>query len=305
MSRLLNKFGQIWGPTETGILVPVGHEWEVSNRTSLNLAQVKGLAEQIEALYGRAEVSIPPTSGLSALLGNAKILGERWLTNQMAGATMMDVFRAMHLERIADAVLPLWDVPGRSKYLAALTSGELDFFKRGKSAAKDILWELELWSLLRESVPSAGLQDPPDIVLRLHGGTLGIACKKVYSESNIEKTISQAVKQVEAYGAGVVAINLDELVPADKVLKVSTERQMALKLQEACADFLRRHDRHFRKYLVRGRLIAVLACIQVVADVKAWRVAFNNARHATVWTIPGLERGKQLLLDQFKAIAGA
>lgn len=174
---------QLWRHAEAGILIPNGNVLEASNRKKTNFLGIKSRAKEIEDLYASAGLTMSPSCGLAQMIENAKALSDRWLTNQTADSSMIDVFYALHIERLADAILPLRDVPGREKYLNALSSGELDCFSRQISYAKNIFWELELWSILRRSCPSVSLQDPPDIVLVLAGGTLGVACKKIYSEN--------------------------------------------------------------------------------------------------------------------------
>jgi hypothetical protein len=296
--RLANRV-----PTPSGIVIPVGRISESSERSKTNFIQVKGKAEEIEQLFANAAVTMSPGCGLANLIDNAKTLGERWLAKDMEHANMIHVFYALHLQRVADAVLPLVDINDKERYLRKLLAGEVDFFKREISKAKDILWELELWSSLQERGASAILQDPPDIVLSFGSKTLGIACKKIYSEKNVEKVLSEAVGQVEdSYDVGVVAINIDDLTPENTVLKVRTESEMASLLQKQCDEFLQRHERHFRKYLANGRLVAALVSVHVIADVEEWDVAFNNARQSTVWTIPGLPAPKESLVHQFHAL---
>ena len=303
MKQMRKHFGEVWISVGSGILVPSGHIWESSDRQKTNFVQVKARAQEIEQLYATAGLTMSPACVLARLIDNAKTLSDRWLANDMADATMLHAFYALQLQRIADAILPLVNVSGRERYLSGLMSGEIDFFKREPSYAKDILWELELWSLLRERHASASLQDPPDIVLELAGRTLAIACKKIYSEKNVEKVLSEAVGQVEAnYDVGVVAINLDELTPADTILKVKTESEMTRMLQAHTSSFLHRHERHFRKYLSKGRLVAALVSVNVIADVTEWDVPFNNSRQSTVWTIPGLAAEKESLVHRFQQI---
>jgi hypothetical protein len=295
---------QLWHPTETGILIPNGSVSEVSNRKKTNLLHVKSRAKEIQDLYASAGLTMAPTCGLARLIGNAKALADRWLSNQTADSSMVDVFYAIYLDRLADAILPLRDVPAREKYLNALTTGDLDCFSRQGSYAKNIFWELELWAILRRSCPSASLQDPPDIVLTLAGGTIGVACKKIYSENNVEKVLSEAVGQVEAdFSVGVVALSLDELVPPKTVLRVRNKMEMDRLLHKHTDEFVARHERHFRKYLSSGRLVSAVVSVSVIAHVLEWKVQFNNARSSMVWTIPGLPPEKETLLKQFRDIA--
>jgi len=290
-------------PTDSGILVPSGCVEDSSERRKTNFVQVKANAQEIEELYVRADLTMSPVCGLAKLIENAKMLSDKWLMNDMEQISTIDAFYALHLQRVAVAVLPLTNVPDNQRYLRKLMSGEVDFFSRGASHAKDILWELELWSLLCGRGAEVMLQDPPDIVISLSGKTLGIACKKIYSENNFEKVLSEAVSQVEdCYDVGVVAINIDELTSENTVLKVNTEHEMTRLLQNECAEFISRHERHFRKYLSTGRLVAVLVAVHVIADVKEWEVRFNNARQSTVWTIPGLTPLKESLVHQFQQL---
>jgi hypothetical protein len=295
---------KLWHSTEAGVLIPNGSVSEASNRSKTNVLHVKSRAVEIEDLYADAGLTMSPTCGLAQLIDNAKLVADRWLTNQTANCTMIDVFYSLHLNRLADAILPLRDVPGKERYLNALTSGDLDCFSHQGSYAKNIFWELELWTILRRGCPSASLQDPPDIVLSLAGGTLGVACKKIYSEKNVEKVLSEAVRQVEGdFSVGVVALSLDELIPPETVLRVRNKMEMDRFLHKHIDDFITRHERHLRKYLSAGRLVSALVSVNVIADVLEWKVRFNNARSSLAWTIPGLPTEKEALLKQFRDIA--
>src|SRR6266545_7235747 len=119
---------QLWQTTEAGVLVPSGNVLETSNRKKTNFLHVKARAKEIEDLYASVGLTMSPACGLAQMIGNAKALADRWLSNQAADSSMIDVFYTLHLDRIADAILPLRDVSDREKYLKALTSGELDCF---------------------------------------------------------------------------------------------------------------------------------------------------------------------------------
>lgn len=289
--------GEIWVGTPAGILIPQGMIRESSDRRSTNSLGIKERAEAVEALYAEADVSLSPVSALGKFIANAKDVSDRWLSGK--GQTYPEMFATMHMMRIGDAVLSLQGHPRRAHYLERLLAGEVDFFKRVESDAKNVLWELEFWATLKRRNAPAELQDPPDIVANLTGGTLGIACKKVYSEENFEKTLSQAVRQVKDFEIGIVAINIDDVTPADTVLNARNHREMNRKLRGFCEAFLERHERHLRKYLSKERLVAALVSIHVVADVRAWRVRFNNAWSTTIWSLPELSPEKRALSRQF------
>ncbi|MGH9958893.1 MAG: hypothetical protein ACREBC_17495 [Pyrinomonadaceae bacterium] len=153
---------------------------------------------------------------------------------------------------------------------------------------------------MAKKITSVQLFEPPDIIIDFDGSRLGISCKKLYSEKNVEKVLSGAVEQIEdQFDFGIVAINLDDLIPADQVLRVAAEGHMRQLLIGLNDEFLRRHERHFKKYLASGRLASALVSTTVIAEVLKWRVPFNNARQWTGWTIPGLALLKNQVLNRF------
>lgn len=295
---------QLFRQTDAGVLIPNGSVVELSLRKKTNFVSVMSRANQIEGMYASAGLTISPSCGLGRMVDNAKSLADYWLKNPTADSTMNDVYCALHLDRIADSILPLQDVPVRKKYLKDLMSGELDFFSRKRTYAKDILWELELWSILRRKHSGTHLQDPPDIVLALDGGSLGVACKKIYSERSVSKVLSEAVGQVEAsFDVGVVALNLDELLlPASEPLSFNNQIEMNRFLQTHTDEFIKRHERHLRKYLSSGRIVSALVSVTAAVRIRSWKVQHNNARSSVAWTIPLVSPVKQALLMQFRKL---
>jgi len=196
--------------------------------------------------------------------------------------------------------LPLRDDKDRKKYLYVLSSGALDLFQRDRSLSKDMFWELEVWSKLKIKLPQVVLQEPPDIVVEFGDARIGIACKKIYSEKHVQNVLSQAVAQIEdSFEFGVVAINLDDLTPADSVLRRASAKEIGNVLLDFNAKFLRQHERHFRKYLSTGRLISAMVSTNIIADIYNEKPRFNNAYQWTIWTIPGLNDKKKEQLDKF------
>ncbi len=294
------KHQQIWLNTPSGIAVPAGTTSQLNQASSQTYLAIKDKAKAIEQLYTTNQIPLPTTSDLARLIEDAKALSDSWITNRINDTPMTTLFRVGHLDRIAEAILPLADVPDRSKYLTAFSSGSLDLLKRVRSPAKDLLWEVELWSTLRRRSFNATLQEPPDLVVRFEDSTVGIACKKLYSEKHVQNVFSQAVDQIEStFSFGIVAINLDDLVPPDQILKSPTQKLMGQFIDNLNVRFIQRHERHFRKYLASGRILSALVSTSVLADVYAEHTRFNNARQVNVWTIPGLSKEKEKQLRRF------
>ncbi len=297
----MKKTQDFWDAPPSGILLPAGNITDRQDRFKTTYLEVKYKGEQIEELYKSNGLTLPDNSDLAELIKNSKVLWEKWFTNKTAELEMIMLFNLLHLDRIADAVLPLKEEPKRVKYLKALISGPLDFLKREKSYAKDIFWELEVWLKLRRKLTTINLEDPPDIVIELEKSRIGIACKKLYSEKHVQNVLSEAVHQIEdSFEIGIVALNLDDFTPADKVLKSSHAQGMTDTLLNLNADFIQRHERHLRKYLASGRLIASIVSTAVIADVTNAKPQFNNASQWTIWSIPGLAEEKSQILRRLQ-----
>ena len=223
----MKKTREVWEALPSGIMVPAGDIADRQDRFKTTYLDVKAKGEQIEELYKSNGLTLPDNSDLAELINNSKVLWGKWFANKTAELEMIMLFNLLHLSRIADAVLPLKEEPVRVKFLRALISGPLDFFKRKKSYAKDIFWELEVWLKLTRKLATVNLEEPPDIVIEFEGSRIGIACKKLYSEKHVQNVLSQAVHQIEdSFEVGIVALNLDDFTPANKVLKSSHAQGM-------------------------------------------------------------------------------
>jgi hypothetical protein len=294
----MNQVLQIWTPQPSGILVPSGLATDNDSQSRHGFLDLKDKAAAIESLFADSGVRLRSDSALGRMILNARDLWEHWFLAQ--GETTYEMlFTAMHLDRIAEAILPLRDEDMKVQYLNALMAGSMDFFDRKESHAKDMLWELEVWSKLRKKTTRAFLKEPPDIVVEFDDARIGLACKKVYSENGVEKVLSKAVGQIEReFEFGIAAINVDDLLPPHAILEASSSRYVKERLLQHNGQFLQRHDRHFRKYLASGRLVSVIISSSIISDVSNEKPRFNNVWQWTVWTIPGLPERHQRQLGR-------
>jgi hypothetical protein len=290
----------IWRTRESGLVVPDGTLSDLSVSSSLTYLQIKEKALELEQLYADSGAALPATSDLARLIADAKELSDSWLIGQVDKLPMTVLFRVGLLDRITSAILPLRAVAERNSFLDAMASGSLDLLDRKRSRAKDMLWELEFWSTLKRRSFDAVLEEPPDIVVSFEDLKLGIACKKLYSERHVQNVLSQAVAQIESnFDFGIVAVNIDDLLPANQILRTPTQKAMAQHVNGLNNRFLQSHERHFRKYLSSGRLISAFISTGVLVDIYRARTRFNNVRQSTVWTIPGLALDKEHALKRF------
>lgn len=290
---------QLWLPTKSGLLIPAGMASNLSTSSTQTFLHLKVKAKAVEQLFLDNNVPLPPGCDLADLVADATKLSDAWLMDDRATANPQLLFRVCSIDRIADAVLPLAAVPDRIKYLAALTSGSLDLLQREQSKAKDILWELELWSTLRRRGITATLHEP-DLVVHFEQATIGIACKKLYSEKNVAKVLSEGVSQIEArHKFGVLAVNLDDLLPGGQILQETTQEAMGKRIEKINETFLRKHKRHFLRYLQPGRVISAMVSTNLLADLSSHKPRFTVGSQVTFWTVPGLPPEKLEQLRRF------
>lgn len=240
-------------------------------------------AGEIENLYAERGVRLPAECTLAIWIANVRSIADKRATSPESGHTPMEHFQAIQLYRVTDAILALRDVKGGESYLRKITAN-LDFFTPERSVAKDIFWELELWWMIRRKLPTAKLMDPPDIMLNLDGGALGLACKSVYSEASVEKALSTGVKQITGNcDAGVVAFNIDSLLPPACVIKAKDKEGLDQLMHPKIDGFIKRHRRHIDRYLNQRRLAAVAVCISGVGEIHGWSVPFNTVRSTLIY----------------------
>jgi hypothetical protein len=297
----IRRISRVWNRLGSGILVPDGYSSGSSRTSNETYLHIKEKALEVEQLYADVGVTVPKRSGLAVLIQAAKDLSDNWLATPDKSSVDSVLLNAAHLSRVSDAAIAARAEREAKKYLTLLASGSLDLLQRDRSEAKDILWELELLSILRSHGLKAALQEPPDIVVDFDGKPLAIACKKAYSERNIGKVLSEGVAQIERrYDFGVVAVNIDDLIPASVLFRQPDHESLGRAINSLNVEFLSRNERHFRRYLGAHRLISALVSTGGLADVTSGPTRLNNARQSTVWTVPGASGDQQNVYRTFE-----
>lgn len=114
----------------------------------------------------------------------------------------------------------------------------------------------------------------------------GIACKKVYSERGVEAQVRKGCRQLEPYGgAGLVGLNIDDLVPPDVLLRSSTNTEAGDFLASANRDFIERHRRNLQRFIVESRCDGILVSTAIISDILRSRVRLNNYTQVVLWTL--------------------
>jgi len=250
----------------------------------------------IEHIYNESDVRLSSQHYLYKLLKEVKDN----FSEENSEAIMV---KALYVSRFVDGVKCLETVEDRKKYLTDLLNGSLDFLEHKSSHAKSIFFELEVLTHIKSAFPKSHLAEP-DIVLVMENTNIGIPCKKITSENSLQKALSKAVKQIETNGFefGIVAINIDDLLPEHAILKIDSFSNLLETLYENNEGFIARHERHFRKYLKDSRIIGVIVTTSIFADVTLDRPRFNNAFQWAIWTIPEISDKHKKIMTEFREL---
>lgn len=267
---------------------------------SQSYLDVKEKALRVRALYDRRGLRLHPTCALSVLLQGAIDLSENWLLGSGNSISYQSLFQAADTARISEAILTLEASDNPDPYLRKLRSGTIDSLTRGGSPAKDTLWELELYLTARNRGLAATLEEP-DVALDLDGTKIGVACKRIYSPDNVEKVLSDAVHQVERhFDTGVVAINIDELIPNGHVAQVPRYEELGQLIQQRNQQFMADAEPYLRRYLADERVICALVSTGCLAHLLEGGQQVNWSRHSVVWAMPGIKPDKGRLVSAFR-----
>jgi hypothetical protein len=283
----------------SNLLVPAsaGARSAVFSSAAFSFLEGKQQALAVARMYREYGVQLNPSCELAKHIAASVEISDQWLSGKVRKVQVGVLFRGIQMDRIATSVLAAKESPKIADYLRHLASGSLDILGRRSSRARNILWELELHALLRTRSVTADL-DELDIVARLNDMEIGIACKKIYSHENVEKSLSVGVEQIERVSEyGLLAINIDDLWPPNQLRIATSEEYVGQTLSQENLHFLDRHDKHFRKYLSSGRVIAAMVASGGIAYVEP---SYLSARQFTTWTMPGLESAKAKLVDDLQ-----
>ncbi|MFN0131993.1 MAG: hypothetical protein ACKVW3_05615 [Phycisphaerales bacterium] len=161
------------------------------------------------------------------------------------------------LEQIKQFLMPMgpqW----RSKLQIALGGSEVP---AKPEQARDHMFELGIAAALRESGLSPEPAEP-DILVKLDGLTLGIACKVLYSRKNVAKQISRARDQIVSSGRpGIIAIDISKLIHDHEHALQAANQELATARMKSLArltttEFTRQFSRAEMEVQVLGWLVA-------------------------------------------------
>ena len=149
--------------------------------------EIAAKAQLVRDVLEQRNVRLRSGSALSQLLSQADKLSLAWAEQVKPDDRV--VWEAAFVNRLADAVTNLPDEPGIQEALKRMAGSVMQPDDRNTSQGKDALWELVLLSDLKSRGLAAKAAEP-DILVDFGMGDYPIACKKIWSESGVEKRVS-------------------------------------------------------------------------------------------------------------------
>lgn len=226
---------------------------------------------------------------LAKLLREAEALARDWEQGHTDEKWLPRLMAAAHSNRISDAIAECLSDPEAIECIRRMCSNGLDISGRERSMGKDALWELDLASFLKRRGISTVHEDPPDLIADFGFGAYPIACKKVYSEQGIESQVRKGAKQLERYGRpGLVAINFDDLAPANALLQSQSQISASDFLAKLNHEVINRNQARLQRFIVDGRCDGLLVSTTTLADIVDSTTRFNTHTQTTLWTLDSI-----------------
>ncbi|GGE82025.1 hypothetical protein [Massilia psychrophila] len=251
-----------------------------------NYEEIDAGGEKLRELFKERNIKISEHSALSKLLNQAARLSKEWESRSAANHTRTLVDSG-HANRIIQAVIKGASDPGSLECMKRIANKDVDLSQRAASQGKDALWELEFLAMLKSKGVKAHLSEP-DIVANFLFDDCSIACKKVYSDEGraVESQVRAGAKQIERSGRpGIVALNIDDLVPAHVLVKAKTTDAAMDALANLVRSFLDRHQMRVQRFVKDGRIDGIVISVTVPSDIEMSSPNFNQLVQMTLWSL--------------------
>lgn len=265
--------------------------------------EIAAKAERVRSFLSDLGINVNPASALGLVLKEAEQLAAEWESGQTTGS-IKRLMNAAHANRISDAILATTSDPGAVDCLKRMAKSSLNLSSREVSQGKDALWEVDLAALLKSrGIPVSHRE--PDLVADFDCDPCPIACKKVYSERNFGVQMRKGAQQIAKTGStGLVAINLDDLVPEDSLLQSESQSSASDFLARFNLDFINRHNAEMQRFIVDKRCLGVLVSTTTLADIVQSSTRFNTHTQTTLWTLSSIGSDQADRISKIRSALG-
>lgn len=266
-------------------------------------AEVASRADQVRQLLLEHNLRVHRDSTLATVLRDAQRLATGATEGEQTPEKIRVLVNAAHADRVCSAFLSIVGDPLFRSYLKRVSSNPIDLSLRNMSQGKDALWEIALLATLRSLGIDTAFQEPPDIVASLCTGGLPIACKKIYSEAGVEAQLRKGVSQLARAGTGgLVALNIDDLVPEDVILRGESVAATGEFLSQRILEFIDTHRMVLQRYVHAGRCDGVLISISVLAGIALPTHRLNNYTETAIWTLDSIAAPASARIAELRSV---
>jgi hypothetical protein len=236
--------------------------------------------EFIRSIFKCHGVNIDDRSDLNKLLNESQ-------TASGDTIPVPTVFKNLHIHRIYSGILALVSLEHSNKphTLKKLLKGDLDFHNLVNSEAKNILFELELAHKLSSEGAEVALVEP-DIVVDIGNIKVALACKKIMSPKNLKSIIKKAHKQIKKQNSdfGIIALNIDDLLPTDRILKAKNGNESTDKIRTKIDMFIKNNKIHLSRKIGTDKIIGIIISCTIIAELTNDELRFVNLTDTTFYT---------------------
>jgi len=185
----------------------------------LTYKEIAKLPDQVRSLYNTLELKINTFSDLEKKLELCS-----GIDKQSGKSSDIDFLEVCRAKRVLEAILSCAQEQGAKEALKRIAESTLTTNTNNHSSGKDALFELEFFQYIKHRQLDARLEEP-DVVVITPFGEYYVACKTINSLKNFEGQLRSAYHQIEKYGVGCIAFNLEPHLIVSEPLTISDPRE--------------------------------------------------------------------------------
>lgn len=248
-------------------------------------AQIVESADKVKAMLAKRRVNLNPQSVLATIFRKATVLSKEWTAADQSEGWQDRLHSAAYAIQISEAMLEAESDAAAQECLRRIAKRDMDLGRRVASQGKDALWELQLLSYLRRHGIAAKMAEP-DIIAPMSWGDYPIACKKINSENGVEGQIKKARGQLAKFGGqGIIALNIDELTPENKLFPWPNTEVAGDKLSSLLQAFVDRHRDAMQNAVMKQQCDGFVLSVSVLVDLENSKPRFNYQTQIRMWNL--------------------
>lgn len=248
-------------------------------------AQIVEKANRVKSLLESRNIRLNSASVLGQFMRKTEALSIEWTLGEKNPGWEDRLLSALHANRICSAVLGVGSDHGAQEALKRVASKDMNLSAHDQSQGKDAFFEIELVDyLLRHGMKA--IMAEPDILLKLDSFDYPVACKKINSLSNLKGQLREGVRQLRPFGgAGLIALNVDFLVPENSILVRDTATEANAELIARIDGFREENRRVLEKPVAQKACDGILFSVSAVTHVEQMRPQVNYYTQTDVWSL--------------------